>query len=330
MPGLPKFALGGIGAVVPTALSLIVVDLEPVLAHMTLFAALGLVVKVVLLFAIGGLWAWLHKQESQRLRVFELGIVAPAMILSVSNGLKVGGPGGGPIAGLESMAEIVMSEAHAQPVPEAVRQQVAVGSVRGQVVDGETGEPLVGAHVRVSGTDIGTLTAENGAFELNLPAGGHTLLVSLLGFSYGEVAVEVAAGRTAEVRVPLEQAALSVEQIIVSGSVEETEPPPESRVQQFFRGFLGRSDPRAWYVAGEEYGNAEDAARKAHEYIVALNDPAAARVYEVPDPATPARVRYVVVFGTNLNHNEALALQTKIDELGLSNERPRVVRRRER
>lgn len=36
----------------------------------------------------------------------------------------------------------------------------------GNVVDGATGEPLPGATVRIQGTDIGTLTDEQGRFKL--------------------------------------------------------------------------------------------------------------------------------------------------------------------
>ncbi len=327
MPAAHKFLLGGLGAVVPTVASLAVVDLEPVLAHMTLLAGLGLAVKVVLLFLIGGVWAWLHRQENQRARVFELGIVAPATILTLSNGIKAAGPAGIQNTMLPAVVEFFSSEAYAQTPPVAIQQQRSVGTIRGRVVQAETEEPLPGVHVHVRGTDVGTLTAETGAFELNIPPGSHTLLIALIGFSSVAQLVEVEASRTTEVEVALEPAMIALDEIVISRSVKSVQPPRESGVQQFLRGLLGRSDPRVWYVAGESYDTREAAARKAHEYIVALDDPDAARVYEEPDPDRPGATRFLVVFGTNLRYEEASALRQKIEALGLSAQGTKIVRR---
>ena len=50
--------------------------------------------------------------------------------------------------------------------------------VTGTVIDSETGEPLVGATVKVKGTTQGVLTDMDGKFTLkNLPSRGSTLVV---------------------------------------------------------------------------------------------------------------------------------------------------------
>ena len=56
--------------------------------------------------------------------------------------------------------------------------------VTGTVIDSETGEPLVGATVRVEGTTIGTLTDVNGKFTLrNLPKDAEMISVSFMGMN---------------------------------------------------------------------------------------------------------------------------------------------------
>ena len=60
--------------------------------------------------------------------------------------------------------------------------------VTGTVIDSETGEPLVGATVKVKGTTQGVLTDIDGKFTLkNLPAKGSTLVVSCMGMKPVEV-----------------------------------------------------------------------------------------------------------------------------------------------
>ena len=60
--------------------------------------------------------------------------------------------------------------------------------VTGTVIDSETGEPLVGATVKVKGTTQGALTDMDGKFALkNLPAKGSTLVISCMGMKPVEV-----------------------------------------------------------------------------------------------------------------------------------------------
>lgn len=60
--------------------------------------------------------------------------------------------------------------------------------VTGTVIDSDTGEPLVGATVKVKGTTQGALTDMDGKFTLkNLPAKGKTLVISCMGMKPVEV-----------------------------------------------------------------------------------------------------------------------------------------------
>lgn len=54
-------------------------------------------------------------------------------------------------------------------------------TVKGQLVDSETGEPLVGAAVMVEGTSQGTVTDIDGYFKQGVAQGG-TLVFKYVGF----------------------------------------------------------------------------------------------------------------------------------------------------
>jgi len=64
-------------------------------------------------------------------------------------------------------------------------------SVKGQLVDKNSGEPLIGATVSVQGTTVGTITDVDGNFMINAPANS-TLIFSYVG--YDEMMMEVAPG----------------------------------------------------------------------------------------------------------------------------------------
>ncbi len=61
-----------------------------------------------------------------------------------------------------------------------LQAQAVVG---GRVIDSDTKKPLQGAHVFLSGTQIGTSTDLSGQYMLqNIPAGAHRLVVSMIGY----------------------------------------------------------------------------------------------------------------------------------------------------
>ena len=72
----------------------------------------------------------------------------------------------------------------------AVSMAFAQQTVTGTVVEAETGEPVIGASVRVKGTDLGKATDTNGRFTLNnVPSNAKTLIVSYMGLETKEVAI---------------------------------------------------------------------------------------------------------------------------------------------
>ncbi|BAH39360.1 putative outer membrane protein [Gemmatimonas aurantiaca T-27] len=91
------------------------------------------------------------------------------------------------------------------------------GTVTGTVTDGGTGQPIQQARVLVAGTQIGTLTGENGRYTLRVPnTGSVTLEVSRIGFEAQRVTVNVTEGAPVVADVKLGQAAFSLAAVVTT------------------------------------------------------------------------------------------------------------------
>ncbi len=55
-------------------------------------------------------------------------------------------------------------------------------SVRGTIISAQSNQPVAGASIRVKGKSIGTATANDGSFSLNIPQGMATLVISYIGY----------------------------------------------------------------------------------------------------------------------------------------------------
>lgn len=92
--------------------------------------------------------------------------------------------------------------------------------VNGQVVDGETGEPLPGVNVVVQGTTTGTSTNAEGTYSLSVPSDG-TLVFSFVGYETQEVAVN---GRTTiDVELPVSSEMLDELVVVGYGTQNQAE-----------------------------------------------------------------------------------------------------------
>ena len=85
--------------------------------------------------------------------------------------------------------------------------------VEGQVVDADTGEPLIGVTVFVVGTQAGTTTDENGQFNLSVPEGGETLAFSYVGYLRQEIPI----GDQTEFFVEMETDVSMLDDVVVVG-----------------------------------------------------------------------------------------------------------------
>lgn len=102
------------------------------------------------------------------------------------------------------------------------------GAITGQVVAAESGQPLSSVQVSLPDLEIGTLTNEQGRFRIeDVPTGQHELRAQRLGYAATTRTVDVAEGQAVEVNITLEQRAISMEGIVVTGVAGET---PQSQV----------------------------------------------------------------------------------------------------
>ena len=102
----------------------------------------------------------------------------------------------------------------------SAREEAPVqGTLTGQVVAAGTLRSLVAAQVFIVGTGIGRLTNANGRYLLiNVPDGSHTLRVELIGYATGEQQVTITSGTTTTVDFQLEEEALALDEIVVTGT----------------------------------------------------------------------------------------------------------------
>ena len=98
------------------------------------------------------------------------------------------------------------------------------GQVAGQVTDANTGEPLDGAQVVVTGTQIGGLTDADGRFSLRgVSAGEHQVSVRLIGFGRRQRTITVQSGQTTTANFQLERQALDMQEIVVTGQAGQAQ-----------------------------------------------------------------------------------------------------------
>ena len=91
-------------------------------------------------------------------------------------------------------------------------EQAQTIKVSGQVVD-QDGEPLIGATVRVKGSQTGSVTDIDGNFQLDAPSNA-TLVVSYVGYKDSEIAVN---GRAIIEKIQLESDSQVLDQVVVVG-----------------------------------------------------------------------------------------------------------------
>jgi TonB-linked SusC/RagA family outer membrane protein len=106
-------------------------------------------------------------------------------------------------------------------LPSPARAQ-ETGRIVGRVTSAATMRPLGGAQVFVSNLRIGALTNEDGRFLiLNVPVGTHPIRVEIIGYERVGQEVTVTANGTATVDFNLAETAVSLEEIVVTGTAAE-------------------------------------------------------------------------------------------------------------
>jgi len=123
------------------------------------------------------------------------------------------------------LAWMIMASGALAALPSrAVAQAAPSGTIVGRITDARTGDPIQSASIQVEATRLGGITSPDGRFRIaNVPAGPHTVVILRLGYSSARRTVTVAAGQDASVEVALQASAVSLDQVVVTGTAGEAE-----------------------------------------------------------------------------------------------------------
>jgi outer membrane receptor protein involved in Fe transport len=136
----------------------------------------------------------------------------------------------GPEVGTTMKARGLDLSIAAAPAAEAVPrrlQQVQEGKIEGVVTDDETGNPLPGVNVIVADLPeqtLGAATNPQGQFQIEgVPAGERTLEAKYIGYETQSRTVEVVSGETITVNFALEESAVDLEEVVVTGAAGQAQ-----------------------------------------------------------------------------------------------------------
>ena len=94
------------------------------------------------------------------------------------------------------------------------------GIVTGQILDKETGEPLIGANAIIRGTTIGSVADLDGNFTISeAPAGDQVLEVSYVGYEIINLPINVGSGTSNVGVVKLGISTVGLNEVLVIASV---------------------------------------------------------------------------------------------------------------
>ena len=111
--------------------------------------------------------------------------------------------------------------------------------ISGRVLQKDTGEPLIGAHVFIANSMIGTITDNDGNYVLqNVPLGAHRLYVSMLGFDPNFLDIMLRTNRDYSFDFDLKESILEAGEIIVEAERDKNW---KKRLEKFTRLFIGET-----------------------------------------------------------------------------------------
>jgi TonB-dependent starch-binding outer membrane protein SusC len=95
------------------------------------------------------------------------------------------------------------------------------GSITGIVLDAGTQRPVAGVQIQVVGTQLGTITNQQGRYLiLNVPAGTREVRIVMMGYSQAAQTVTVPPGETVTADFAIRETAIALEGLIVTASGE--------------------------------------------------------------------------------------------------------------
>jgi hypothetical protein len=85
--------------------------------------------------------------------------------------------------------------------------------ISGQITDGKTGDPVIGATIQVNNLSIGAITNVQGRYKLSLPPGYYTLKVSGVGYEQNAYKIKIVAD--GEFNIELIEKTIALKEVIV-------------------------------------------------------------------------------------------------------------------
>jgi len=239
-----KVLIGGVGGLTPLFMNFLIIDGRVLAEGLTTFVLLGYSVKVAALFILGAFWVWIHEIEDKK-AVFQLGMIAPALITAYLNANNVQVPSQPPPT---------------SEIPSPI-DPPSVSKAGGFLSSAYAQEAKVG---QASNQPPKEITGKDGAPMVLIPEGEFTM-----GSEFGDV------DERPVHRVYLDAFYLDKYEVTTSRFAKfmsEGGGTAESGVSQFLRGFLGKlkakiRKPAYWNqvkaehhdrpVGGVTWGNAE-------------------------------------------------------------------------
>lgn len=116
--------------------------------------------------------------------------------------------------------------------------QTTTGKIQGRVTDAVTGEPIVGAQVRVLNSTLGNLTSDQGFYFINeVTAGLQSIEASFIGYRPLRLADErILAGQTTNINFELESTVVELQPITVEGERNPLVPRDQVSTKSILRG----------------------------------------------------------------------------------------------
>ncbi len=92
------------------------------------------------------------------------------------------------------------------------------GTIRGNIFDEDTGEPIISGTVRLAGTELGTVSDVDGFFTLgNVPVGDYRMVVTYIGYDSLSVDLTVKENQINYQRLNLSEGGITLNEVSVSG-----------------------------------------------------------------------------------------------------------------
>jgi hypothetical protein len=100
------------------------------------------------------------------------------------------------------------------------RGQAPMARIQGRVTNAQTGEPINAVQIVIEGTTLGNLTNEQGYYLIEVPAGLHSVRAQSIGYRAIVISEQrLLAGQTLTLNFRLQQTAVELEALLVSGDV---------------------------------------------------------------------------------------------------------------